>query len=63
MIVSSHIPLEPKPPQITSTTLEAEGVHLGPYQLKELKAITIEWDEQRKTATADEEWHGLLDYA
>ena len=50
-------------PRITSTTLEAEGVHLAPNQLKELKAIATERDEQRKQAMGDEEWHGLLDHA
>ena len=54
---------EPKTPQIASTTFEAEGVRLPPQQLKELKAITAERDEQRKRATGDEEWHGLLDRA
>ena len=46
-----------------STTFEAEGVQLPPQQLKELKAITTERDEQRKQATGDEEWCGLLDCA
>ena len=50
-------------PQITSTTLEAEGVHLPPQQLKELKAIAAERDEQRKRVMGDEEWCGLLDHA
>ena len=63
IIVGSHILPKPKTPQIMSTTLETEGVHLPPQQLKELKAITAEWDEQRKQATADEEWCGLLDHA
>ena len=63
MIVSSRIPPEPKSPQIASTTFEAEGVWLPPQQLKELKAITAERDEQRKRATGDEEWRGLLDCA
>ena len=61
MIVGSHIPPEPKTPQIASTTFKAEGVQLPPQQLKELKAITAERDEQRKLATGDKEWHGLLD--
>ena len=61
MIVSSCVLLEPKPPKIMSTTLKAEGVHLGPQQIKELKAIATKWDGQRKKAMADEEWHGLLD--
>ena len=63
MIVGSHIPPEPKSPQIASTTFEAEGVRLPPQQLKELKAIAAERDEQRKRAMGDEEWHGLLDCA
>ena len=42
MIVGSRILPEPKTLQIMSTTLEAEGVHLPPQQLKELKAITAE---------------------
>ena len=50
-------------PQIASTTFEAEGVRLPPQKLKELKAITAERDEQRKRATGDEEWRGLLDHA
>ena len=62
MIVGLHVQ-EPKLPQIMSTTLEAEGVCLPPQQLKELKAIATERDEQRKRAMGDEEWHGLLDYA
>ena len=63
MIVGSHIPPEPKPPQIMSTTLEAEGVRLPPQQLKELKAIAAERDEQSKWAMGDEEWCSLLDCA
>ena len=65
-MVGSHIPPlppEPKPPQIMSTTLEAEGVCLGPQQLQELKAFTAEWDERRTKAMAKEDWHGLLDNA
>ena len=61
MIVDSHIPPEPKMPQITSTSLKAEGVRLLPQQLKELRAISAERDEQRKQVMGDEEWHGLLD--
>ena len=61
MIVGSHIPPEPKAKQIASTTFKAEGVRLPPQQLKELKAIAAERDEQRKRATGDEEWRGLLD--
>ena len=61
MIIGSHVPLEPKPPQITSITLKAEGVCLLPQQLKELKAIATERDEQRKRTMGDKEWHGLLD--
>ena len=63
MIVGSHIPPEPKTPQITSTTLEAEGVHLPPWKLKELKAIAAERDKQRKQVTGDGECHSLLDCA
>ena len=63
LIVGSHVPPEPKLPQIASTTFEAEGVQLPPQKLKELKAIAAERDEQRKRATGDEEWHGLLDRA
>ena len=61
MIVGSCVLPELKLPQIMSTTLEADGVHLGPQKLKELKAIATERDEQRKRAMGDEEWHGLLD--
>ena len=50
------IPPKPKMPQIASTTFEAEGVRLPPQQLKELKAIAAERDEQRKRAMGDEEW-------
>ena len=46
-----------------STTLKAEGVRLGPQQLKELKVIATERDEQRKRVMADEEWRSLLDCA
>ena len=62
LIVGSCIPPEPKTPQIASTTFEAEGVWLPPQQLKELKAIATERDEQRKRAMGDEEWRGLLDH-
>ena len=55
LIVGSHIPPELRMPQIMSTTLEAEGVLLPPQQLKELKAITAERDQQRKRAMGDEE--------
>ena len=61
LIVGSHILPKPKMPQIVSTTFEAEGVRLPPQQLKELKAIAAERDEQRKQAMGDEEWRGLLD--
>ena len=44
-----------------STTLKAEGVYLPPQQLKELKAITAERDEQRKQSMGDKGWCGLLD--
>ena len=43
-MVGSHIPPtqpEPKPPQIMPTTFKAEGVCLGPQQLQELKALTM----------------------
>ena len=63
MIVGSCIPPKPKMLQIASTTFEPEGIQLPPQQLKELKAITSERDEQRKQAMGDEEWHGLLDSA
>ena len=61
LIVGSRIPPKPKLPQIASTAFEAEGVRLPPQQLKELKATAAERDEQRKRATGDEEWCGLLD--
>ena len=61
MIVGSHILPEPKTPKIASTTFKAEGVQLPPQQLKDLKAIATERDEQRKRAIGDKEWHGLLD--
>ena len=61
LIVGSRILPKPKMPQIVSTTFKAEGVQLPPQQLKELKAIATERDEQRKWATGDEEWRGLLD--
>ena len=63
IIVSSHAlppPPEPAPPQITSTTLEAKGVCLGPQQLKELKALATERDKQ-KSKKKKEEWCDLLD--
>ena len=63
LIVGSHIPPKPKSPQIASTTFEAKGVRLPPQQLKELKAIATERDEQRKRVTGDEEWCSLLDRA
>ena len=63
MIVSLCVPPAPKLLQITSTTLEAKGVRLPPQQLKELKAINAERDEQRKSKMEDEEWHSLLDCA
>ena len=62
LIVGSRIPPEPKTLQIASTTFEAKGVRLPPQQLKELKAIATERDEQRKRAMGDEERHGLLDH-
>ena len=63
LIVGSCIPPEPKTLQILSTTFEAEGVRLPPQQLKELKAIAAERDEQRKRAMGDEEWRSLMDHA
>ena len=45
MIVGSHILPKPKTLQIMSTTLEAEGAHMTPQQLKELKAIATERDK------------------
>ena len=48
--------------QITSTTLKAEGVHLPPQQLKDLKAIATERDEQRNQVMGDKELCGLLDH-
>ena len=63
MIAGSCVLLEPKTQQIMSITLKAEGVRLPPQQLKELKAIATERDEQKKRAMGDEEWHGLLDCA
>ena len=62
MIVGSHVLPKPKMPQIASTTFKAEGVRLPSQQLKELKAIAAEKDEQRKWAMGDEEWCSLLDY-
>ena len=66
MMASSYnlsYPPELAAPQITSTTFKAEGVHLGPQQLKELKALAIEWDKQRTKEMAEEDWQGLLDHA
>ena len=63
LIVGSSIPPEPKMLQIMSTNFEAEGIRLPPQQLKELKAIATERDEQRKRVMGDEEWRGLLDHA
>ena len=63
LIVGSHVPPKPKMLQIASTTFEAEGVRLPPQQLKKLKAITAERDEQRKRVMGDEEWRSLLDHA
>ena len=56
MMVYSHVPPPPPEPislQISSTTFEAEGVHLGPKQLKELKVLATKWEVQRSRATAD----------
>ena len=66
MMVDYHIlppPPEPEPLQITTTTFKAEGVHLGPQQLKDLKALAAEQDEQRTKTTAEEDWCSLLDCA
>ena len=63
MIVGLRVPPEPKTLQIMSTTLKAEGIHLLPQHLKELKAIATKKDEQRKWVMGDEEWRGLLDCA
>ena len=55
-MVGLHIPLppsEPMPPWTPFTTFE--GVHLSPEQLKELKALTAELDEQRSIAMVDED--------
>ena len=55
MMVGSHVPPPPPDPkllQIMSTNFKAEGVHLGPQQLQELKALTMERDEQRTKAMA-----------
>ena len=49
-------------PQITSTTLKAEGIRLLPQELKDWKAIATERDDQRKRVMGDEEWHSLLDH-
>ena len=35
---------------------------MGPQQLKEFKALAVEWDKQRTSAMADEDWCGLLDH-
>ena len=34
---------------------------MGPQQLKDLKSLATELDEQRTKATAEEDWSGLLD--
>ena len=60
--ISTHPP-EPVPPQIISTTFKAEGVHLGSSQLKDLKTLAVEQDKQKTKATADKDWHGLLNCA
>ena len=54
MIVGSCILPEPKTLQIMSTRFEADGAQLPTQQLKDLKAIAIERDEQRKRAMGDE---------
>ena len=66
MIGGSRIlppPPEPAPLQIMSTIFKAEGVYLGPQQLKKLNALTAEWDKQRTKAMADKDCLGLLDHA
>ena len=42
------------------TTFKAEGVCLGPPQLKDLKALTTEWDKQRTRVMLDVDEHGFL---
>ena len=57
MMIGSHIlpPLpEPTPSQILSTTFKAEGVCLGPEQLKGLKVLAVEQDMQRIRAKAED---------
>ena len=57
MMLGSRIPpppLELSPLQITSTTFEAEGVSLGPQQLKEFKALSAKQEKQRTKAMVDE---------
>ena len=61
-IVGSRIPPKPKMLQIASTTFKAEGLQLPPQQLKELKAIATERDEQRKRVMGDEELRSLLNH-
>ena len=66
MMVGSYIlppPPEPVTLHIMSITFEAEGVRLGPQQLKELKALAMEQDEHKSNAMIDEDWRGLLDCA
>ena len=36
---------------------------MGPIQLKEVKALIVEWDSQSGRAMVAKDWHGLLDYA
>ena len=44
-----------------SKIFEAEGVHLGPQKLKELKALTAKQDDQRSNTIVEEDWY-LLDH-
>ena len=63
-MVGCHIPAPPTGVKAATNHihhLEAEGVHLYPQQLQELKALAMEWDEQGTRAMAEEDWHGLLD--
>ena len=65
MMVGSCIPpppLESSPSQIASTTFMSEGVCLGPQQLKKLKGLIVQQDEQGTKASVDEDWCNLLDH-
>ena len=59
--MSLHAP-EFTPLQIPTANFEAEGVCLGPKQLKELKGLTEVLDKQKKRKVADEDWCNLLDH-